>query len=513
MTVTPLRPGDPASVGPHRLLGRLGQGGMGTVFLGVSPDERVVAVKVLRDPVVDAESRRRFRHELEALRRVRGPHLVEVLDADVDADLPYLVTRFVAGRRLDQLVAEDGPLEGEALRTLARGVADALTTLHREGVVHRDLTPGNVLVLDGSPQVIDLGLASAADLTAMTRSGLVVGTPGYLSPEQVTGAPVTAAADVHAWGGLVAFAATGRPPFGTGRPEAVLYRVVHDEPDLAGLPADLLPLVEAAMSRDPARRPPAADLLDRLGGASLEETVTLHLPRDVDATRALTVVQPARELVSAGGGPPELPQEEAYDDLVPWQDEPEPYPRPPAARTAQVLATATAALAVVATAALVAPLVAGATVLGLVVLLRTVTRSSERLALRRQRRGDRRRDPLLAALGTPWHLLAALLDTLVSLPLLALAAAVPAGVVYLLDPTVNGLEAPELTAATATVVALVTSLARRGNRRSRRALRDALVTATPTAAGGVAVVVVLVASALLLLATAEGSAPTWWPLR
>ena len=512
MTVTPLRTGDPAAVGPHRLLGRLGQGGMGTVFLAVSPDERAVAVKVLRDPVIDPAARRRLRHELEALRRVRGAHLVEVLDADVEADLPYLVTRFVPGRRLDELVREDGPVGGEALRVLARGLADALTTMHREGVVHRDLTPGNVLVLDGSPQVIDLGLASAADLTAMTRSGTVIGTPGYLSPEQVTGAPATPAADVHAWGAVVAFAASGQPPFGTGRPEAVLYRIVHDEPDLSGVPADLLPLVEAALRRDPAQRPQAVDLLDRLGGASVEETVVLHLPRDVDATRALTVLQPTRELVPAGSGPPEPPVEQAYDDLVPWEQEPY-APRLPAARTAQVLMTAAAALTVVATAALVAPLVAAAAALVGVVLLRTVTRSSERLALRRERRGGRRLDPLLAALGTPWHLLAALLDTLVSLPLLVVAAAVPAGAVYLLDPTVDGLEAPELTAATAIVVALGVSLARRSNRRSRRALRDALVTATPTASGAVAVIAVLVASAVLLLATAEGSAPTWWPLR
>jgi hypothetical protein len=510
--VTPLHPGDPAVVGPHRLLGRLGQGGMGTVFLGVSPDERAVAVKVLRDGVVDPDSRRRFRHELEALRRVRGPHVVEVLDADVDAQLPYLVTRFVPGRRLDELVAEQGPLDPAALRVLARGLADALTTLHREGVVHRDLTPGNVLVVDGSPQVIDLGLATAADLTIMTRSGLLMGTPGYLSPEQVTGGTATAAADVHAWGATVALAGTGRPPFGTGRPEAVLYRIVHDEPDLVGLPEDLLRLVEAALSRDASQRPAADDLLDRLGGASTEQTVAIHLPRDVDATRVLTApaLQPHRELVPAAGGPVE-PPEEAYDELVPWDELP-PEPRRPA-RTAQVLVTGVAALAVVATGALVAPLVTAAVALALVVLVGTVTRSSERLARRRQRRGDRRRDPVVAALGTPWHLLAALLDALVSLPLLALAAAAPAGLVYLLDPTVNGLEGPELTAATAIVVALVVSLSRRGNRRSRRALRDALVTATPTASGGVAVVAVLLVSAVLLLATAEGSAPTWWPLR
>ena len=514
MPLAPLRPGDPSAVGPHRLLARLGQGGMGTVFLAVSPDERAVAVKVLRDPVVDGEARRRFRHELQALRRVRGPHLVEVLDADVEADLPYLATRFVPGRRLDELVADHGPLEPEPLRVLARGIADALATLHHAGVVHRDLTPGNVLVVDGSPQVIDLGLATAADVTALTRSGLVIGTPGYLAPEQVTGRAATSAADVHAWGATVAFAGTGRPPFGTGRPEAVLYRIVHEEPDLDGLPYDLRRLVEAALHRDPDRRPAASDLLRELGGASSEQTTVLRLPRDVDATTVLAMDGAAPTAVITAPAPPyeEPYEDEPYDQaLVPWAED-VPEPRRSGTRSLQLLLTGLAALAVVATASLVAPVLTGGLVLLALVLLRAVARSSERLAVRRERRGGRRSDPFVAALGAPWHLLAALLDTLVALPLMALAAAVPAGAVWLLDPTVDGLERPELTAATATVTALLVALARRGSRRSRWALREALVTATPSAAAGVAVGTVLVASAVLLLATAEASAPSWWPL-
>jgi aminoglycoside phosphotransferase (APT) family kinase protein len=510
---------------------------MGTVFLAVSPDERAVAVKVLRDnpfsPDGDAEARRRFRRELEALRRVRGPHLVEVLDADVDADLPYLVTRFVPGRRLDELVGEQGPLEAEPLRVVARGIADALATLHAAGVVHRDLTPGNVLVVDGSPQVIDLGLAMAADVTALTRSGLVIGTPGYLAPEQVTGGAVTSAADVHAWGATVALAGTGRPPYGTGRPEAVLYRIVHDGPDLDGLPGRLRPLVEAAMAADPARRPDAQELLADLGGACSAETVTVHLPRDVDATTLLATdalhPRPTAVLTRpvTAEREPHLYDDRPYgdrpyddrayddrpDDVLPWGDSDDvPEPRPSATRGTQVLGTGLAALALVATASLVAPVLTGVLILLGIVLLRAATRGSERLELRRERRGGRRRDPLVAALAAPWHLLAALCDTLVAVPLMVLAAAVPAGAVWLLDPNVDGLERPELTAATATVVALVVALARRGNRRSRRALRDALVTSTPSIAGGVAVATVLVVSAVLLLATAEGAAPTWWPL-
>ena len=498
MTVTPLRPGDPDAVGPHRLLGRLGEGGMGTVYLAVSPDERAVAVKVLRDTPLDGSetARRRFRQELDALRRVRGPHLVELLDADVEADLPYLVTRFVPGVRLDRHVEAEGPLEGEALRSLARGLADALATLHGQGVVHRDLTPGNVLLVDGAPQLIDLGLATvAAARTALTGTGMVVGTPGYLAPEQVTGTDVTPAVDVHAWGATVAYAGTGRPPYGTGRPEAVLYRIVHEDPDLDGLPGDLRAMVEAATDPDPARRPAATELLAELGGPSSAVTPTLHLPRDVDAT---TVLERHPEWAPAGD------EDEAYDAL--------PRVRRPAARRLQVVVTALLALAVVATAALVAPVVAAAVTLLAVVLARAVTRSADRLALRRDRRGGRRRDPLLAVLGAPWHLLAALLDVVVSLPLLALVAGPPAAAVWFLDPTVDGLEGPELTAATATTVALVAYLSRRGSRRPRRALADALVTATPSAAGAVAVAAALGVSAVLLLATAEGSAPTWWPV-
>jgi serine/threonine protein kinase len=555
--VTPLRPADPVQVGPHRLLGRLGQGGMGTVFLGVSPDERAVAVKVLRDSPLDAagdpEARRRFRHELAALRRVRGPHLVEVLDADVDADLPYLVTRFVPGRRLDELVADDGPLQGEALDRIARGIADALATLHGAGVVHRDLTPGNVLVLDGQPHVIDLGLAIAADLTALTRSGLVIGTPGYLAPEQVTGSEVTAAVDVHAWGATVALAGTGRPPFGTGRPEAVLYRIVHESPHLEGLPRGLRELVEAAMDPDPRARPGAPALLAELGGASSSaETVALRLPRDVDATTLLAtdLLQPRPELVAASSGPrptlrldsppPPPPLEPGHDpgaydpgpfdpapfgrddppydqqaDLVPWSadDELEPaQPRPHPARSAQLAATGTAAVAVVAAGALVAPVVTGALVLIGLVALRAVGRSAQRLALRRERRGGRRRDPLLAVVGAPWHLVAALVDTLVAAPLMAAAAAVPAGAIWLLDPTFNGLERAELAAATATVIALLVCLSRRAHRPSRLLLRRALITATPATAGAVAVLAALSVSAVLLLAAAEGAAPTWWPV-
>jgi len=610
--VTPLRPSDPVQVGPHRLLGRLGQGGMGTVYLGVSPDERAVAVKVLRDGFPDPDARRRFRHELDALRRVRGPHLVEVLDADVEADTPYLVTRFVPGTRLDDLVTRCGPLGRQDLHQVARGLADALAALHAAGVVHRDLTPGNVLVLDGQPHVIDLGLATAADVTAYTRSGLVIGTPGYLAPEQVTGSAVDTAVDVHAWGATVALAGTGRPPYGTGRPEAVLYRIVHGEPDLAGLAEPLAGLVAAAMHRDPQRRPRARDLLAALGGTTDAEPVSVHLPRDVDATTVLrpSALQPEvtdalprdrptpaalRALATASSGPsatlaPPLPgpppvapdeqdtgpqpwrpelveaaprdgstrvqqQHDALhrqdvhpgalhpdhlrpDDLHPGAPYPgAPYPdeavgyaderwsggdleradggpgaREHPARELQAVLTGTAGLAVVGGVTLVAPVVGATLAVLVLVLLRATSRSQDRMRDRREKRGGRRRDPVVATLGAPWHLVLAAVDTALSLPLLALVAAVPAGLVWLTSPNLPGLELPELTAATAVVTGLLTALGRRVHRRSRRMLRAALVAATPGTAGAVVVLAVLSAVALLLLATAEGTAPSWWPV-
>ena len=547
MPVTPLRPSDPACVGPHRLLARLGQGGMGTVYLGVSPDERAVAVKVLRDGFPDHDARRRFRSELEALRRVRGPHLVEVLDADVEADLPYLVTRFVPGTRLDDLVSRTGPLPLEDLHRVARGLADALSALHDAGVVHRDLTPGNVLVLDGQPHVIDLGLATAADVTAMTRSGLVIGTPGYLAPEQVTGSSVSPAVDVHAWGATVALAGTGRPPYGTGRPEAVLYRIVHAQPDLEGLPPSLADLVHAAMDPDPARRPDARALLAELGGPTFAAPVTVHLPHDVDATTVLQapalqpdptsvltlVDEPERELATATTGPrgvlpagppppdwppsgwsdeppdrDDAPYDDVEDDLLP-EDEPRRNP----ARELQTVVTGAAATAVVGAVTLVAPVLGAACALLVLVLLRATGRGTDRLHSRRERRGDRRRDPVVTALASPWYVVLAAVDTLLSLPLLALVAAVPAGLVWLASPDVSGLERPELTIATAVVTALVAGLGRRVHAPSRRLLRRVLLRTTPGSSGAVALAVALGATAVLLLAAAEGSAPVWWPVQ
>ena len=192
------------------------------------------------------------------MRRVRSPYVAEVLDADVTGEYPYIVTRFVAGPTLDEMVRGRGPLSGQGLRRLAYGMAEALTAIHAAGVVHRDLKPGNVMLTDDRPIVIDFGIAQTGDATRLTQTGLVMGTPGYLAPEVIEGQPSSPASDVHSWGSTMAFAATGHLPFGGGSYETIFYRIVSGRADLTGVPAPLVPLISAALARDPSHRPSAS---------------------------------------------------------------------------------------------------------------------------------------------------------------------------------------------------------------------------------------------------------------
>jgi hypothetical protein len=251
----------PDKFGPYRVLERIGEGGMGVVYLATDAEQRPVAVKVLRPAVAgDPDARRRLAREVETMRRVRSPFVAEVIDADVTCDPPYIVTRYVRGRTLDQVVSTRGPLRGDDLAKLARGVASGLAAVHAAGVVHRDLKPGNIMLCDGEPVVIDFGIAHSPDSTRITQTGMFMGTPGYLAPEVIEGKQSGPASDVHSWGATVAFAATGRPPFGSGSFETIFYRIVHGQPDLDGCPRPLLPIVAAALARDPSRRPASAEL-------------------------------------------------------------------------------------------------------------------------------------------------------------------------------------------------------------------------------------------------------------
>jgi serine/threonine protein kinase len=290
------QPGDPKRLGPYELLGRLGQGGMGVVYLGRERrGGRRAAVKMIRPELAgDPAFAARIRREVEAARRVDSPRVAGVLDADPAGPRPWLATEYLDGPTLAGAVASGGPLTGGRLAAFAAGVAEALDAIHAAGVVHRDLKPGNVLLPGGaSPEVkvIDFGIAWAADAT-MTRSGLRFGTPSWMAPEQLRDQPAGPPADVFAWGLLVAFAATGRHPFGGGPAEAVAYRILHDRPDLAGVPASLHGLVEAALSPTPSARPTAARVAAVLGAAPRP---TEPLPA-TGATWAL----PAAAAVAAG---------------------------------------------------------------------------------------------------------------------------------------------------------------------------------------------------------------------
>src|SRR4051794_6163961 len=247
---------EPGRVGQYRLLQRLGEGGMGVVHLALDQNGKAVAIKVLRAHIAsDPDARRRLAREVATLRRVRHPRVASVIDADVDGEVPYLVTTFVPGKPLDAHVHDHGPLPRGHVARIGSVLADALRAIHQAGVVHRDVKPANVMLLDGEPILIDFGIAHVADESRITHTGLVMGTPGYLSPEIIGGDPVTAATDWWGWGATLAFAATGRPPFGTGPIEVVLDRVRRGQSDIEGVDAGLRATLTAALSVDPVRRP------------------------------------------------------------------------------------------------------------------------------------------------------------------------------------------------------------------------------------------------------------------
>jgi serine/threonine protein kinase len=264
----PLGPADPRRVGGYTLLGRLGEGGMGTVYLALKLDGEPVALKVIRaEYAQDDRFLNRFRYEVAAARRVARFCTAQVLDAGIDAGTPYIVTEFIDGPTLAAEVSARGPMRRSTLDGLAIGVAAALNGIHTAGVVHRDLKPSNVMLSRIGPKVIDFGIARALDAAAgATTSGQVEGTPAYMAPEQFTPGRSTPASDVFAWGAVVAFAGTGRSPFGEGSPYELMKRVVEDQPDLAGLDRRLRSVVSAAMSKDPRDRPSSRALLLSLVG-------------------------------------------------------------------------------------------------------------------------------------------------------------------------------------------------------------------------------------------------------
>jgi predicted Ser/Thr protein kinase len=445
-------------LGAYRLVQRIGEGGMGVVHLALDPSGRAVAIKVLRPGVAqDPQARARLQREVETLARINSPRVAPVIDADIGGPRPYIVTRYVAGDPLDDLVEAHGPLHGEALVRLARGLVGALEAIHAVGVVHRDLKPANVLVDDdGEPVVIDFGIAHVAEDVRLTSTGLVMGTPGYLSPEVIEGAPVTEATDWWGWAATLAFAATGRPPFGRGSMDVVLTRVRAGTFDLAGVDARLEPLLAAALSPHPQERPPAHLVMTALERFAAGAPATSVLPvggadwvgaaatgvLGVGGTRVLpqespwsppaghqpgypeplrSVPPPAAWAPAYPMDPPGLRGEPAQGDPAPTGagglqeagGAPAGMPGEPDPRIGRPNRSGTLAAVVVllAAAGAVAPMVAVVAAAGWSVLARFVDRATTSVVLRRFRNGRRTSDVAVTVAKSPGHLLSAAVAT------------------------------------------------------------------------------------------------------
>ncbi|MFI7102611.1 serine/threonine protein kinase [Streptomyces sp. NPDC050161] len=267
-SVQPLTNDDPRHVGPFRIIGLLGTGGMGRVYLGRTPDGSAVAVKTTRRELADDRSfRKRFAREVAAAQRVSGPFAAPVVDAAPHADVPWMATEYVPGLPLGSAVDRYGSLPEDTVELLASGLLQALSAIHAQNLVHRDLKPSNIILTAAGPRVIDFGIARSAVDTTLTTAGTSLGTPGFMAPEQLTttGPELTGAADVFAFGGVLVFAATGSGPFGTAHPQVLMYRTVHDEPWLEALPDGLARTTAACLDKAPGRRPTIAALTKRFG--------------------------------------------------------------------------------------------------------------------------------------------------------------------------------------------------------------------------------------------------------
>lgn len=521
-------------IGPYRVLQQLGQGGMGIVHLALDERGRAVAIKVLRAHVAhDEDARARLSREVDTLARVRSRRIAPVFDADLEAEQPYIVTRYVPGPSLEQYVHEQGPLDAQQLLSLARGLAEALRAIHGVGVIHRDLKPGNVLMLDGEPVVIDFGIAHIADTSRMTMTGLVMGTPGYLSPELVEGGHVTPATDWWGWAATLVFASTGRSPFGRGGMEAILSRVARGEADLRDVDPDLAPLLHAALTPDPELRPDADEVIAALEARAHGRPVTDVLPQrtrtlEPDRTRQLPA-QPQQPPPPWGSGAwedpnpqpqPVAPAPQPSDGRRPWpgvapglSDRPG-DPRIGKPQRSDVLASLLLAL-VALTAAL--PWVGVAVVLLWSLVARTVDKSMTATVRRRYRRGYRRSDTPVAVASSPLHLLGALLATITTalLPLLVGAAGLLATAVALASTGGHEVRLDDpAPIAVGALLAIVIGWWGPGGPSLRRGSRSMVrgVT-TPTPFRVVAVLALLAVGLIVLGGLVLGSLDvSWWPM-
>jgi predicted Ser/Thr protein kinase len=541
----------PRKIGPYRVIEKIGEGGMGVVYLARDTENRKVAVKVLGPAVAgDPDARRRLTREVEVMRRIRSRYVAQILDADVKGPAPYVVTRYVPGRTLDAAVREDGPLHGSALDRLAMGLAEALAAIHAAGVIHRDLKPANVMLEDGQPVVIDFGIAHVPDTTRLTRTGLVMGTPGYVAPEVIEGQPSSGATDVHSWGTTVAFAATGRQPFGTGDFQTIFYRVLQGDAALTGVPPELLPLVRGALATDPRSRPTARWLAGQCAGLA-RPTGTR-----ADATRAdgpgaggprfdRTRVYGAGTGVASPPRPPvgwQSPQDRPQDrpqgrsayrspaqaaadmaDLLPAVDYARSRPAPAAAaadRTNRAAAAGqqeppVAGHGVVALAAVIGaialsvllPVAGTLLVLAVITLLRAADMAQASLTRRRSRRGAEPSDILVVIVTAPWTVVRALLKTALLVPL-ALFVAVPAAIASVIFARAETLPMALSWAAGAAVAWYCVGT---GSQAPRRQLRRMSAAVIPTRAAMVVACISAMALALAVVTMAISEPPLIWP--
>jgi hypothetical protein len=525
----------PSKIGPYRLIKKIGEGGMGVVYLAMDPDGRQVAIKALGPAVAsDPNARLRLAREVETMRRVHSRHVAEILAADINGPAPYIVTRFVPGRTLEEIIAHGGALRGTALDEFAAGLAQGLAAIHAAGVVHRDLKPGNVMVdTAGHPVIIDFGIAHVPDSTRLTKTGLVMGTPGYLAPEVIEGAPASGACDVHSWGATVAYAATGQQPFGTGTYQTIFFRVIEGKAELGGVPPRLLPWVAGALATNPAARPTAWELAQRLAVPSQAAefqngTSQTRVDYQVGQTRVDYLASP----VAAGYPPPGSglaararylsPAEVAADvaDLLP------PVQAAPAAPRSQRQAAAaldlparpdwqpsglgllSLAVGVGAVALGVLLPVAGTIlVLAAMTLLRAVDVGQHSLAERRSVRGVRPSDLFVVIVTAPLTVVRAALKTVLLAPL-AIIAAVAAAAAAVAFARAGTLPSAGSWAAGAAIAVYCVGPGSQVPRRQLRKLTGSII-GTPTTM--IAVFIATWALALAVVSSALSQPPLIWP--
>jgi len=524
---------------------------MGVVHLALDPEGRAVAIKVLSaDKALaagDGNARRRLAREVDTMRRVRSPFVAEVLDADLTGEFPYIVTRYVPGPTLDQMVRERGRLSSQGLRRLAYGTAEALAAIHAAGVVHRDLKPGNVMLADDRPVVIDFGIAQSGDATRLTQTGLVMGTPGYLAPEVIEGRPSSPASDVHSWGATMAYAAAGHNPYPGDSYEQIFFRIVSGQPDLDGVPTALLPLVSAALARDPARRPSAtwlsaqASNLDFSAAASAPAVPPRAAPssaiapsgspypapkqaaRDVADLLPPVAYAPARPAAgppapasSPNGAvpPPAWPPPPAVTPSPAWAAPQAGAPpsgalAPPITGRGRPMLAGLAGLVAAVALAVLLPVAGLVVSLAGITLLRAADRAQNALAVRRSVRGPRGSDLLVVAATAPWTVARALLTEALMAPL-AFACGVAAYAAAILL-THDHLTLPRAGAYAAGAMVAWYAIGP-GSRRPRRQLNRMAAAVSRSTLSSVVIAVAAWGLAVAVALLAASQVPDYWPV-